>query len=58
MILRFLIDKNDNLPDHIALKNVVILITFWKKHCIINKHLKKVDKELMSDACQTKKKKK
>ena len=71
MILRFLIDKNDNLPDYIALKNVVILLTcaikedakfhpqkLWKKHCIFNKHLKKVDKELMSDACQTKKKKK
>ena len=48
---KILIDTDDNLPDYITLKNVVILITFvvednakfcpqifLKKHCIMNKH--------------------
>ena len=45
MILRFLIDRNDNLPDYIALKNVVILIT-----CDIKEDAKFHPQKLLEEA--------
>ena len=45
MILRFLIDRNDNLPDYVALKNVVILIT-----CALKEDAKFHPQKLLEEA--------